>query len=58
MAMGNDAIKLECLKRACEVLGVYQGTVAYRNDVGNPIMPKVDEVLEVADKFFRWVEGF
>ena len=53
--MTNEEIKFQCLRVACEVLGVYQGSVAYRNDVGNAVMPMVDEVLEKAKQIFNWV---
>ena len=56
--MSNDELKLNCIRVACDVLGIYSGSAAYAGSTadGNPPnRPSVHDVLVEAKQLHEWV---
>ena len=51
--MGKEEIKLQCIRVACDVLGVY-GNPAYTAE-GKQDRPSAEDVLEKAKRLYEWV---
>jgi hypothetical protein len=55
--MSKEEIKLQCLRVACEVLGVYQSNADYVAENATKVMPSVDEVIKKAKQIYDYVIG-
>lgn len=53
--MEKEEIKFQCLRVACEVLGVYQSNANYIRENDTKVMPTMDEVLKKAKQILDWV---
>jgi len=55
--MTNDELKLNCIRVACDVLGIYSGSASYTGCTADgklPDKPSVHDVLTEAKQLYEW----